>query len=403
MAEARKTRHLKCVTQRRRALRPQVTGGAIRPAAIAPCTPYTQLGPRSQRSYVFHALRNNGLRHVPRSAGGAPGTKKEARHWHAPSKSIQPVGNNGDIWCGRDATSPYEIRICGVPWCVADTGVRNQLDLQNCLSLTIQWVVTAGPIASQTSSAARAGLLSDDLTFPEARIPSSGCARPSCREGQCRDPRRRGPNRRAKPTHHRSYRQLPKSAFHIDGTWPQAAARPERWERFLDTLLTARNRWAANQDRHGHRSRMGPPSPSLRPTKIHTIVRASFSRTVELERSCLRNSTFTQGSLTPNSAIWTVRSSTHPAKTPVTTQVRVPSLTKQRLVARPEAHKARAVHEKGGAPLAHPLQNSLNPLNTTGIFGAVEKTRTSTGCPTATSTLRVYQFRHDRTRRSAGR
>ena len=32
-------------------------------------------------------------------------------------------------------------------------------------------------------------------------------------------------------------------------------------------------------------------------------------------------------------------------------------------------------------------------------FGAVEKTRTSTGCPTATSTLRVYQFRHDRTSR----
>ena len=30
-------------------------------------------------------------------------------------------------------------------------------------------------------------------------------------------------------------------------------------------------------------------------------------------------------------------------------------------------------------------------------FGAVEKTRTSTGLtPTATSTLRVYQFRHDR-------
>ena len=28
--------------------------------------------------------------------------------------------------------------------------------------------------------------------------------------------------------------------------------------------------------------------------------------------------------------------------------------------------------------------------------GAVERTRTSTGCPTATSTLRVYQFRHDR-------
>ena len=30
-------------------------------------------------------------------------------------------------------------------------------------------------------------------------------------------------------------------------------------------------------------------------------------------------------------------------------------------------------------------------------IGAVERTRTSTGCPTATSTLRVYQFRHDRT------
>jgi hypothetical protein len=29
--------------------------------------------------------------------------------------------------------------------------------------------------------------------------------------------------------------------------------------------------------------------------------------------------------------------------------------------------------------------------------GAVEKTRTSTSCDTATSTLRVYQFRHDRT------
>jgi ribosomal protein L32E len=29
-------------------------------------------------------------------------------------------------------------------------------------------------------------------------------------------------------------------------------------------------------------------------------------------------------------------------------------------------------------------------------FGAVEKTRTSTPCGTATSTLRVYQFRHDR-------
>ena len=32
-----------------------------------------------------------------------------------------------------------------------------------------------------------------------------------------------------------------------------------------------------------------------------------------------------------------------------------------------------------------------------GVNGAVEKTRTSTPCGTATSTLRVYQFRHDRT------
>ena len=32
-----------------------------------------------------------------------------------------------------------------------------------------------------------------------------------------------------------------------------------------------------------------------------------------------------------------------------------------------------------------------------GMIGAVEKTRTSTSCDTATSTLRVYQFRHDRT------
>ena len=28
--------------------------------------------------------------------------------------------------------------------------------------------------------------------------------------------------------------------------------------------------------------------------------------------------------------------------------------------------------------------------------GAVERNRTFTGCPTATSTLRVYHFRHDR-------
>ncbi len=32
-----------------------------------------------------------------------------------------------------------------------------------------------------------------------------------------------------------------------------------------------------------------------------------------------------------------------------------------------------------------------------GECGAVKKTRTSTDCSTATSTLRVYQFRHNRT------
>lgn len=51
-----------------------------------------------------------------------------------------------------------------------------------------------------------------------------------------------------------------------------------------------------------------------------------------------------------------------------------------------------------------PTQGTKKPLKyqiLTAVFwnvtGAVEKTRTSTGCPTATSTLRVYQFRHDRT------
>lgn len=46
-----------------------------------------------------------------------------------------------------------------------------------------------------------------------------------------------------------------------------------------------------------------------------------------------------------------------------------------------------------GIDLGHssPEDKALSLVN-----GAVEKTRTSTGCPTATSTLRVYQFRHDR-------
>ena len=41
----------------------------------------------------------------------------------------------------------------------------------------------------------------------------------------------------------------------------------------------------------------------------------------------------------------------------------------------------------------------INKSNTggKGECGAVKKTRTSTDCSTATSTLRVYQFRHNRT------
>src|SRR5437868_4368666 len=45
------------------------------------------------------------------------------------------------------------------------------------------------------------------------------------------------------------------------------------------------------------------------------------------------------------------------------------------------------------------VESRMSPCQ---IDGAVEKTRTSTGCPTATSTLRVYQFRHDRSHRRAG-
>ncbi len=41
-------------------------------------------------------------------------------------------------------------------------------------------------------------------------------------------------------------------------------------------------------------------------------------------------------------------------------------------------------------------------LRKTASNGAAERTRTSTGCPTATSTLRVYQFRHGRTPGRAG-
>ena len=48
------------------------------------------------------------------------------------------------------------------------------------------------------------------------------------------------------------------------------------------------------------------------------------------------------------------------------------------------------------AKILKPLPENKKPGTKPGFFGAVEKTRTSTGCPTATSTLRVYQFRHDR-------
>jgi hypothetical protein len=46
--------------------------------------------------------------------------------------------------------------------------------------------------------------------------------------------------------------------------------------------------------------------------------------------------------------------------------------------------------------------DQLKERKISGENGAVEKTRTSTGCPTATSTLRVYQFRHDRIMTGAG-
>jgi alpha-1,2-mannosyltransferase len=45
---------------------------------------------------------------------------------------------------------------------------------------------------------------------------------------------------------------------------------------------------------------------------------------------------------------------------------------------------------------AYLLRLNRDPAGPSSVTGAVEKTRTSTGCPTATSTLRVYQFRHDR-------
>src|SRR5262245_66505671 len=51
------------------------------------------------------------------------------------------------------------------------------------------------------------------------------------------------------------------------------------------------------------------------------------------------------------------------------------------------------------APPSNELWMARHPEARRAKSGAVEKTRTSTGCPTATSTLRVYQFRHDRTPR----
>lgn len=46
--------------------------------------------------------------------------------------------------------------------------------------------------------------------------------------------------------------------------------------------------------------------------------------------------------------------------------------------------------------LSQKREKALKNQRFSQVLGAVEKTRTSTGCPTATSTLRVYQFRHDR-------
>jgi hypothetical protein len=71
---------------------------------------------------------------------------------------------------------------------------------------------------------------------------------------------------------------------------------------------------------------------------------------------------------------------------------------------RPEVASAEALapYIQTGNRLLGTLTNAENILvkkkkpAEAGFFGAVEKTRTSTGCPTATSTLRVYQFRHDR-------
>ena len=53
-------------------------------------------------------------------------------------------------------------------------------------------------------------------------------------------------------------------------------------------------------------------------------------------------------------------------------------------------------HRRVSEPLAAGRAAESKGFRGLAFIGAVEKTRTSTGCPTATSTLRVYQFRHDR-------
>jgi hypothetical protein len=61
----------------------------------------------------------------------------------------------------------------------------------------------------------------------------------------------------------------------------------------------------------------------------------------------------------------------------------------------------RELAQPNGTPLRNDAAETKSAAEAADFFsqdqdGAVEKTRTSTGYPTATSTLRVYQFRHDR-------
>ena len=82
-----------------------------------------------------------------------------------------------------------------------------------------------------------------------------------------------------------------------------------------------------------------------------------------------------------------------------------------------EIHRGGGYLNRGAAFISHPRRRRCRWATTDGRLGehrwltdihecaenageqesgAVERNRTFTGCPTATSTLRVYQFRHDR-------